>query len=145
MSATLKPRWGYSLTASSLGPGLPEVTMFGGTAEPWTGSPETQPKVADTTLLQCISLCNSYYKIVSMTLTYTIGQGLSVESSQPRTLVYRKLEHSKGHQVYITLEVSLRTFGHYILLQVEHQLPVRRLQCVGYIILLASEPHTLLN
>ena len=52
MSASLKPRSGHSLTAFSLGPGLTEVTMFGGTAEPSTGSTETQPKLADTTLLQ---------------------------------------------------------------------------------------------
>ena len=52
MSATLKPRAGHSLTAFSLGPGLTEVTMFGGTAEPWTISDEKQPKLADTTLLQ---------------------------------------------------------------------------------------------
>ena len=52
MSATLKPRMSHSLTAFSLGPGLTEVTMFGGTAEPWAGSYETQPKLADTTLLQ---------------------------------------------------------------------------------------------
>ena len=52
MSATLKPRWGHSLTAFSPGPGLTEVTVFGGTAEPWNGSIETQPMLADTTLLQ---------------------------------------------------------------------------------------------
>ena len=52
MNTALKPRWGHSLTAFSLGPGLTEVTVFGGSAETWTGSDETQPKVADTTLLQ---------------------------------------------------------------------------------------------
>ena len=63
MSATLKPHWRHSLTAFSLGPGLREVTMFGGTAEPPTGSDETQPKLADTTLLQfseCIFLSDSH-------------------------------------------------------------------------------------
>ena len=45
-------RAGHSLTAFSLGPGLTEVMEFGGTPEPDTGSHETQPKMADTTLLQ---------------------------------------------------------------------------------------------
>ena len=52
MSATLKPRWMHSLTATSLGPGLTEVTMFGGTAQQLTGSDDALPKLADTTLLQ---------------------------------------------------------------------------------------------
>ena len=52
MNVTLKPRLSHSLTASSLGPGLTEVTVFGGTTEPWVGSDEKQPKLADTTLLQ---------------------------------------------------------------------------------------------
>ena len=52
MSATLKPCWEHSLTAFSLGPGLTEVTVFGGSAEPPTRSVETLPKLADTTLLQ---------------------------------------------------------------------------------------------
>ena len=58
MSATLKPRYGHSLTAFSLGPGLTEVTVFGGTPEPWVGSDEKQPKLADTTLLQFSELLN---------------------------------------------------------------------------------------
>ena len=48
----MKARWGHSLTAFSLGPGLTEMTVFGGTDKPWTGSDVTQPKLADTTLLQ---------------------------------------------------------------------------------------------
>ena len=52
MSATLKPRMGHSLTAFSLGPGLTEVIVFGGSAEPFTGSDETQSRLADTTLLE---------------------------------------------------------------------------------------------
>ena len=52
MSVREKPRWAHSLTAFSLGPGVTEVTEFGGTTEPGTGSDETQPKLADTTLLQ---------------------------------------------------------------------------------------------
>ena len=52
MSVTRKARWGDSLTAVSLGPGLTEVVEFGGSPDPWTGSIETQPKMADTTLLQ---------------------------------------------------------------------------------------------
>ena len=47
-----RPRWGHSLTAFSLGPGLTEVMEFGGTSEPATASNDTQPKLADTTLLQ---------------------------------------------------------------------------------------------
>ena len=64
MSATLKPRYWHSLTAFSLGPGLTEVTVFGGTAEPLIGSVEKQPKLADTTLLQfseCLILCYTYH------------------------------------------------------------------------------------
>ena len=52
MSATLKPRWSHSLTVFSLGPGLTEVTMFGGTAESLTGVEQAQTKLADPTLLQ---------------------------------------------------------------------------------------------
>ena len=52
MSATLKPHMGHFLNAFSLDPGLTEVTVFGRSAEPLTGSDETQPKLADTTLLQ---------------------------------------------------------------------------------------------
>jgi hypothetical protein len=52
MSGFLKARWSHSLTAFSLGPGLTEVVEFGGTSELWTGSDNTQPKIADTTLLQ---------------------------------------------------------------------------------------------
>ena len=52
VSVTRKARWGHSLTAVSLGPGLTEVVEFGGSPDPFTGSIETQPKMADTTLLQ---------------------------------------------------------------------------------------------
>ena len=52
VSATLKARWGHSLTSFSLGPGLTEVVEFGGSPEPPTGSEETDRKMADTTLLQ---------------------------------------------------------------------------------------------
>ena len=47
-----RPRWGHSITAFSLGPGLTEVMEFGGSSEPTTGSNDTQPKLVDTTLLQ---------------------------------------------------------------------------------------------
>ena len=40
------------MTAFSLGPGLTELTVFGGTAIPWKGSEDKQPKLAETTLLQ---------------------------------------------------------------------------------------------
>ena len=52
VGVTLKARADHSLTAFSLGPELTEVVQFGGTPEPGTGSDETQPKIADTTLLQ---------------------------------------------------------------------------------------------
>ena len=52
VSVPLKARWGHSLTAVSLGPGLTEVVEFGGSPDPLTGSNETQPKMADTTLLE---------------------------------------------------------------------------------------------
>ena len=52
VSVTRKARWGHSLTAVSLGPGLTEVVEFGGSPDPMTESFQTQPKMADTTLLQ---------------------------------------------------------------------------------------------
>ena len=58
MNVALKPRSAHSLTAFSLGPGLTEVTVFGGSAEPPAGSDETLPKLADTTLLQFSELLN---------------------------------------------------------------------------------------
>ena len=64
MNVALKPRWTHSLTAFSLGPGLTEVTVFGGTAEPLTGSVETQPKLANTTLLQFSELLNVHVHTV---------------------------------------------------------------------------------
>ena len=70
MNAALKPRWWHSLTAFSLGPGLTEVTVFGGTAEPFAGSDETQPKLADTTLLQFSELLN----VCACTLHYITEQ-----------------------------------------------------------------------
>ena len=67
MNTALKPRLGHSLTAFSLGPGLTEVTVFGGGAEPLTGSDETQPKVADTTLLQFSELLNVHVHTCTIT------------------------------------------------------------------------------
>ena len=75
MSATLKPRYSHSLTAFSLGPGLTEVTVFGGTAEPYSGSDETQPKLADTTLLQFSELLNVYACTVTL---YDITEQLGI-------------------------------------------------------------------
>ena len=60
VSVTRKARWGHSLTAVSLGPGLTEVVEFGGSPDPWTGSLERQPKMADTTLLQ-FSECHTTF------------------------------------------------------------------------------------
>ena len=60
VSVTLKARWGHSLTAISLGPGMAEVVEFGGSPEPWAGSDETDPKMADTTLLQFSECANNY-------------------------------------------------------------------------------------
>ena len=61
----MKARYCHSLTAFSLGPGLTEVTVFGGTDKSLTRSEETQPKLADTTLLQfseCTSETCALYK-----------------------------------------------------------------------------------
>ena len=52
VSVPLKARWSHFLTAISLGPGLTEVLEFGGSPDPFTGSGVTQPKMADTTLLE---------------------------------------------------------------------------------------------
>ena len=49
VSVTRKARWGHSLTAISLGPGLTEVVEFGGSPDHFN---ETQTKMADTTLLE---------------------------------------------------------------------------------------------
>ena len=57
---TLKAHAGHSLTAFSLGPGLTEVVKFGGSPEPWIGSFEKQPKMADTTLLQFSEYVHNY-------------------------------------------------------------------------------------
>ena len=101
MSVTLKPRWGHSLTAFSLGPGLIEVIVFGGSAEPWTGSAETQPKLADTTLLEfseCTFLCYFHDTL--------LHNWLKVPWSplNLRTL-FVELEHYQEHHVYIMHEV----------------------------------------
>ena len=59
VSGTLQPRWAHSITAFCLVDGVTEVTMFGGSADPWTGSNEKQSKLADTTSLQfckCMSM-----------------------------------------------------------------------------------------
>ena len=61
MNAALKPRWHHSLTAFSLGPGLTEVTVFGGSAESPTGSNKIQSELADTTLLQFSELFNDIW------------------------------------------------------------------------------------
>ena len=58
----------FPYTAFSLGPGLTEVTVFGGTAEPLTGSDEIQPKLADTTLLQFSELLNVYTSTITCIL-----------------------------------------------------------------------------
>ena len=61
----MKARYWHSVTAFSLGPGLTVVTVFGGTDKSLTGSDETQPKLADTTLLQfseCTSETCALYK-----------------------------------------------------------------------------------
>ena len=67
VAVTLKAHWGHSLTAFSLGPGLTEVVYLGGSPEPPTGSAETQPKMANTTLLQ-FSECAHNYSLLVITL-----------------------------------------------------------------------------
>lgn len=51
MNFTVKARAGHSLTALSVGPGLTEVLQFGGSPKGSMGSYETQPKMAETTIL----------------------------------------------------------------------------------------------
>ena len=63
VDVTLKARWGHSLTAISLGLGLTEVVEFAGSPEPLTRSDETQPKTADTTLLQFSEYAHNYITI----------------------------------------------------------------------------------
>ena len=63
VGVTLKARWHHSLTAFSLGPGLTEVVEFAGSPESWTGSSETQPEMADTTLLQFSECAHNYITI----------------------------------------------------------------------------------
>ena len=59
VSGTLQPRWGHSTTAFfCLADGVTEVTMFGGSTDPSTGSDEKQSKLADTTLLQFCKCMN---------------------------------------------------------------------------------------
>ena len=58
VSGTLQPCWGHSTTAFCLVDGVTEVTMFGGSADPPTGSDEKLSKLADTTLLQFCKYIN---------------------------------------------------------------------------------------
>ena len=60
VGVTLKARWGHSLTAFNHGPGLTEVVEFGGSP---TWSEETQPKMADTTLLKFSECAQNYITI----------------------------------------------------------------------------------
>ena len=72
VDVTLKPRWGHTLTASSLGTGLTVTTVFGGIDRPWSGDDNKQHKVADTTLLhfrKCIYIRRyRYCKIAEINL-----------------------------------------------------------------------------
>ncbi len=43
---SVTPRWGHSITATSLGPGLTEVLVFGGRREKWG------VEIAETTILR---------------------------------------------------------------------------------------------
>ena len=68
VNVALKPRWGHTITSFPVGHGLTEATMFGGTALPWVGSEEKQPKLADTSLLQ--------FGEFSIAQTHTYSTGL---------------------------------------------------------------------
>jgi len=68
MSDPLKLRWGHSTTAFCLVDGVTEVTMFGGSADPLTGSDKTVSKLADTILLQFCKYMNYVYTWYSMYL-----------------------------------------------------------------------------
>ena len=52
VNGTLQPRLGHSTTTFRLVDGVTEVTMFGGSADPYRGSDEKQSKLADTASLQ---------------------------------------------------------------------------------------------
>ena len=52
VSDNLQPHWGHSITAFCRDDGETEVTMFGGSRDPWSGSEKKQSKLADTTLMQ---------------------------------------------------------------------------------------------
>ena len=60
VGVTLKARWGHSLTAFSLGPGLTELVEFGGSPEPVTRFEKTQSKMAHTILLQFSECAHNY-------------------------------------------------------------------------------------
>ena len=60
MSDTLQPRRAHSTTAFCVVDGVTEVTVFGGSADPWTEDDETQSKLADTTLLQFCKYLNMF-------------------------------------------------------------------------------------
>ena len=61
MIGTLQPRWAHSATAFCLPDGVTEVTTFGGSADPLTGSDEKQSKLASTTLLQFCKYMKSVF------------------------------------------------------------------------------------
>ena len=58
VSDNLQPRWGHSITAFCRDEGETEVTMFGGSRDPWSGSEKKQSKLADTTLMQFCEYIN---------------------------------------------------------------------------------------
>ena len=60
VSGTLQPRWGHSITAFSLVDGVTDVSMFGGSKDPYVGSVEKQSKLADTTSLQFCKYMNVF-------------------------------------------------------------------------------------
>ena len=63
VGVTLKARHSHTLTAFSLGPGLTVVVEFGGSPEPLTAFYETDPKMADTILLQFSECAHNYITI----------------------------------------------------------------------------------
>ena len=97
--------------------------MFGGSAEPWAGSDDTQPKLADTTLLQfskCIHItlstlarmhaCAARVTVVDNSVSLSVCPSVcpSVRLSVRQTLYRLNLGNGKSHGK----QTFLRTINH---------------------------------
>ena len=85
-NVTLKARWGHSLTAVSLGPGLTKVVDFGGSPDSRTGSVlKLNNILSDTSLLQ-FSKCP--HNVIIIILIYTPIHTCQRSEVVPSTLVF---------------------------------------------------------